>query len=147
MVGTAYASRRAKWNRPPNQYSRTINTRSPWEDGPPPRRPRGLISQPKWPSKKNSKTPAVLHFTPWAAGEPHWGFSFIPCFFFLPRGFTVHIHQHCSFSHLWASHAGEGHFAGLHNDIQAGQPHETRNLVLRSMQRWIVVIMKPAGSW
>ena len=41
MVGMAYASRRAKWNRPPNQYSRTKNTRSPWEDGPPPRRPRG----------------------------------------------------------------------------------------------------------
>ena len=29
MVGTANASRRAKWNRPPNQYSRTKNTRSP----------------------------------------------------------------------------------------------------------------------
>ena len=107
--------------------------RSPWEDGPPPRRPRGSYPNQNGPQQKIAKLQCVT-LTPWAAGEPHWGFSFIP-WFFLPRGFTVHIHQHCSFSHLWASHAGEGHFAGLHNDIQAGQPHETRNSVLRSTQR------------
>ena len=101
--------------------------RSPWEDG------LGAHIPTKMAPAKNSKTPACYTY-PLGCWRTPLGF-FIHTMVFLPRGFTVHIHQHCSFSHLWASHAGEGHFAGLHNDIQAGQPHETRNSVLRSTQR------------
>ena len=122
-----------KWN---HAYSTAIAARSPWEDGPP-LAGIGAHIPIKTAPAKDSKTPACYTLPPGLLENPIGVFHSYHVFFCpgASQYIYIGIHQHCSFSHLWASDAGEGHFAGLHNDSQAGQPRETRNSVLCSTQR------------